>query len=109
MSVEAMPDGTVLDDGEFDRIGAIVSSMTEDERRHPERFVGTSSAAIVEYDSGQKPGTIAYDAAYDMSRLRRVAQGSGRTVPEVINLLNRFTMMRQMMMQLGQSSGLLLG
>ena len=41
-----------------------------------------------------------------MSRLRRVAQGSGHTVHEVVTLLNRFAMMRQMMIQIGRSSGL---
>jgi signal recognition particle GTPase len=99
-------DGTEIGDRDFDRVDAIVSSMTEDERRHPERFVVTSSEAIVEPDTGRKPGTIAYDSAYNMSRLRRVAQGSGRTVHEVVDLLNRFAMMRQMMMQIGRSSGL---
>jgi signal recognition particle subunit SRP54 len=101
---EALPDGAEIGEREFDRIGAIVSSMTEDERRHPERFVVTNSGAIVEHDTDH--GTIAYDAAYDMSRLRRVAQGSGRTVHEVVDLLNRFAMMRQTMMQIGRSSGL---
>jgi signal recognition particle subunit SRP54 len=32
---QALSDGTEIDDSEFDRIGAIVSSMTEEERRHP--------------------------------------------------------------------------
>ena len=49
---EALPGGAEIDDGEFDRIGAIVSSMTEDERRYPEGFVVTSSEAIVEHHSG---------------------------------------------------------
>jgi signal recognition particle subunit SRP54 len=106
---EALPDGAEIDDGEFDRIGAMVSSMTEDERRYPERFVVTSSEAIVEHNTGKKPGTIAYDAAYDIRRLRRVAQGSGRPVHEVVDLLNRFALMRQMMIQIGQSSVLFAG
>ena len=45
-------------------------------------------------------------SAYDMSRLRRVAQGSGGRVHEVVDLVNRFAMMRQMMLRIGQSSGL---
>ena len=102
----ALPDGAEIDDEEeFGRIGAIVSSMTKDERRHPERFVVPSSNAIVEQDTGKRPGTIVYDATYDMSRLRRVAQGPGRAVHEVVDLLNRFAMMRRMMMQIGRSSG----
>ena len=97
----ALPDGAEIDDEEeFGRIGAIVSSMTKDERRHPERFVVPSSNAIFEQDTS---GTIVYDATYDMSRLRRVAQGSGRAVHEVVDLLNRFAMMRRMMMQIGRS------
>jgi signal recognition particle subunit SRP54 len=103
----ALPDGAKIDDGEFGRIGAIVSSMTEDERRHPERFVVPSSNAIVEQDTGERPGTIVYDATYDMSRLRRVAQGSGRAVHEVVDLLNRSAMMRRTVMQIGRSSGLI--
>jgi signal recognition particle GTPase len=40
-----------------------------------------------------------------MSRLRRVAQGSGRTVHEVVDLLNWFSTIRQMIIQIGRSSG----
>jgi signal recognition particle subunit SRP54 len=36
-----------------------------------------------------------------------VAQGSGHKEQEVADLLNRFGMMRQMMMQIGMSTGLL--
>src|SRR5580765_2861721 len=36
---EALPEGTEVDDKELVRIGAIISSMTGDERRHPERFI----------------------------------------------------------------------
>jgi hypothetical protein len=32
---------------------------------------------------------------------------SGRAVHEVVDLLNRFAMMRRMMMQIGRSSGLI--
>jgi signal recognition particle subunit SRP54 len=103
--VEALPDGAEIDEEEFDRMGAIVSSMTEDERRHPERFVVTGSDATVRHDTPKRPGTIIYHAACDMSRLRRVAQGSGRTVHEVVDLLNWFSTIRQMIIQIGRSSG----
>ena len=59
------------------RIGAVISSMTEDERRHPECFL------------------------YDMRRLARVARGSGREEQEVADVLDRFTMLRRIMIQMG--------
>jgi signal recognition particle GTPase len=85
---------------------AMISSMTEDERCHPERFVVKSWEAIVEGGKDRKQESIVYDAGYDMSRLRRVAVGSGRKLQEVLGLLNRFAMMRQMMIQIGRSTGL---
>jgi len=75
--------GTEVDGLELARLGAMISSMTEDERRHPECF------------------------AVEMSRRARVARGSGREEEEVTALLDRFTMMRAMMMQIGRSTGLL--
>src|SRR5262249_33968852 len=46
-------------------------------------------------------------AFYDMGRLKRVAGGSGHKENEVADLLNRFATMRQGMMQIGMSTGLL--
>jgi signal recognition particle subunit SRP54 len=103
---ETLPDGAKIDDRELKCIVAMISSMTEDERRHPERFV-VNSDAMVGHDAGKSRGTIVYDSACEMKRVRRVAQGSGRPVGDVVDLLNRFAMMRQMMMQIGRSSGLL--
>src|SRR5207249_6467157 len=40
-------------------------------------------------------------------RVRRVAAGSGRKEHEVKDLVNKFGMMRQMMMEIGASTGLL--
>jgi hypothetical protein len=98
-----MPEGAKIDDNELVRIGSIISSMTEDERRHPERFVVTSWEEIVDGGKRKKKRS----AFYDMSRLARVAGGSGRKEQEVADLLNRFAMMRQLMMQIGMSTGLL--
>jgi len=98
-----MPQGVQVDDKELVRIGAMISSMTEDERRHPERFVVTSWAEIVDGGKRKKKRS----AFYDTGRLNRVARGSGHKEQEVADLLNRFAMMRQMMMQLGMSTGLL--
>jgi signal recognition particle subunit SRP54 len=100
---DAMPAGVQVDDKELVRIGAMISSMTDDERRHPERFVVTSWEEIVEGGRRKKKRS----AFYDMGRLKRIARGSGHKENEIADLLNRFAMMRQMMMQIGQSSGLL--
>jgi len=100
---DAMPEGAKVDDRELVRIGAMISSMTDDERRHPERFVVTSWEEIVEGGKRKKKRS----AFYDQGRLRRVARGSGHKEQEVADLLNRFAMMRQLMMQIGMSTGLL--
>jgi len=100
---DAMPEGVQVDDKELVRIGAMISSMTNDERRHPERFVVTSWEEIVDGGKRKKKRS----AFYDMGRLQRIARGSGHKEQEVADLLNRFAMMRQMMMQLGMSTGLL--
>ena len=80
---EGMPEGVNLDDSELVKAEAIVSSMTKRERVETELF--------------QKQPT----------RLTRVAKGSGRNEQEVSELLERFGFMRQMMGNLGQSTGLL--
>ncbi|MEK7470247.1 MAG: signal recognition particle protein [Planctomycetota bacterium] len=56
---------------EFSRMKAIIQSMTVDERRHPEIIDG--------------------------SRRKRIARGSGRTLPEINNLLKQFKDLRKMM------------
>jgi signal recognition particle subunit SRP54 len=100
---DAMPDGVQVDDKELDRIKAIINSMTNDERRHPERFVITSWEEVVEGGRRKKKRS----AFYEQSRVARVARGSGRRESEVADLLNRFAMMRQLMMSIGMSTGLL--
>ncbi|MEA2698260.1 MAG: signal recognition particle subunit [Myxococcales bacterium] len=100
---DAMPEGTKIDDGELVRIHSMISSMTDDERRHPERFVVTSWEEVVDGGKRKKKRS----AFYDQGRLRRVARGCGHKENEVADLLNRFAMMRQMMMQIGMSTGLL--
>jgi signal recognition particle subunit SRP54 len=100
---DAIPEGAQVDDRELVRIGAMISSMTADERSHPERFIVTSWEEIVDNGKRKKKRS----AFYDTGRLRRVAGGSGHKEQEVADLLNRFGMMRQMMMQIGMSTGLL--
>jgi signal recognition particle subunit SRP54 len=79
---DGMPEGANLDDKELVKAEAIVSSMTREERVHTELF--------------KKQPT----------RLVRVARGSGRKEQEVAELLERFTMMRDMMGNIGQSAGM---
>jgi signal recognition particle subunit SRP54 len=100
---EHLPEGAEVDDKELVRINAMISSMTDDERRHPERFVVTSWEEVVDGGKRKKKRS----AFYDMKRLGRVARGSGRKEQDVADLLNKFAMMRQVMMQIGMSTGLL--
>jgi len=72
LSKELQPDVT---DQQFKRIEAIINSMTAQERRDPKIING--------------------------SRKRRIARGSGTTVPEINDLLNQFRQMQRMMKQLG--------
>jgi signal recognition particle subunit SRP54 len=69
-----------LDDSHFDRVAAIIRSMTPGERENPKIING--------------------------SRRARIARGSGVTVMDVNQLLNRFTEAQKMMKQMGPMMGL---
>ena len=69
-----------LDEREFDRVEAMVRSMTPFERTHPKQING--------------------------SRRSRIAKGSGVTVSEVNALLERFTEAQKMMKQLARGGGI---
>ncbi|MEN3305610.1 MAG: signal recognition particle subunit [Micromonosporaceae bacterium] len=69
-----------LDDSHFDRVGAIIRSMTPGERTNPKIING--------------------------SRRLRIANGSGVTVMDVNQLLNRFAEAQKMMKQMGPMMGL---
>jgi signal recognition particle subunit SRP54 len=69
-----------LDDSHFDRISAIIRSMTPGERVNPKIING--------------------------SRRSRIARGSGVTVMDVNQLLNRFAEAQKMMKQMGGMMGL---
>jgi signal recognition particle subunit SRP54 len=99
-----LPEGVNLDDRELVKIEAMISSMTLEERRQPELFVTTSWETITSQQGIQRRRKA---ADYEPSRIRRVARGAGRQENEVKELLNRFAMMRQMMLQMGAQSGLL--
>jgi signal recognition particle subunit SRP54 len=68
--------GAKIDEREFDRIQAIILSMTQQERRHPELIKG--------------------------SRRLRIAKGSGTNVQAVKELIKRFEQMRKLMKQVSQ-------
>ena len=68
--------GVKVDEREFDRIQAIILSMTPQERRHPELIKG--------------------------SRRLRIARGSGTNVHTVKQLIKQFEQMRKVMRQVSQ-------
>jgi signal recognition particle subunit SRP54 len=72
-----------VDDRDIDRIAAIIQSMTPQERRTPKILNG--------------------------SRRMRIAKGSGVTVTEVNNLVDRFYEAQKMMKQMGGMAGLMGG
>jgi signal recognition particle subunit SRP54 len=101
-----LPEGVNLDDKELVKIEALISSMTLQERRQPEVFVVTSWETITAGGQGQQMRRRRA-ADYDEKRCKRVAKGAGRKEHEVKELLNKFAMMRQMMVQMGASTGLM--
>ena len=68
--------GATIDEKQFDRIQAIILSMTVEERRHPELIKG--------------------------SRRLRIAKGSGTNVQAVKQLIKQFDQMRKVMRQVAQ-------
>jgi signal recognition particle subunit SRP54 len=65
-----------IDDRDMDRLQAIITSMTKEERRNP--------------------------AIINGSRRRRIAAGSGTTVQAVNQLIKQFGQMQKMMRQMQQ-------
>jgi signal recognition particle subunit SRP54 len=80
---DSVPEGFNVDERELKRAEAIVSSMTKQERRDPDLF------------------------KKEKGRITRVAKGSGREEKDVVDLINRFMFMRQMMGDIGQQAGML--
>jgi signal recognition particle subunit SRP54 len=99
-----LPEGVNLDDRELTKIEAMISSMTIEERTNPQVFVATSweDFATTSGESAKRRR-----ADFDTSRVRRISKGSGRGEQEVRELLQKFAQMRQMMVQLGASTGLM--
>ena len=69
-----------VDDKELDRVAAIIQSMTPGERQDPKILNG--------------------------SRRTRIAKGSGSTVSDVNNLIERFSSAQKMMKQMGKGGGM---
>lgn len=99
-----MPEGVNLDDRELVKIEAMISSMTREERTNPQVFVATTWEEFLA-TSGRTAKRRRAD--FDPGRVRRVSKGSGRSENEVKELLQKFAQMRQMMVQLGASTGLM--
>ena len=99
-----LPEGVNLDDRELTKIEAMISSMTREERTNPQVFVATSWEDFMA-TSGRQAKRRRAD--FNPSRVKRVSKGSGRTEQEVKELLQKFAQMRQMMVQLGASTGLM--
>jgi len=99
-----LPEGVNLDDRELTKIEAMISSMTTEERLNPQVFVATTWEDFMA-TSGRQAKRRRAD--FDPGRVKRVSKGSGRTEVEVKELLQKFAQMRQMMVQLGASTGLM--
>jgi signal recognition particle subunit SRP54 len=99
-----LPEGVNLDDRELVKIEAMISSMTLEERLNPQVFVTTTWEEFMS-TSGRQAKRRRAD--FDPSRVKRVSKGSGRSEQEVKELLQKFAQMRQMMVQLGASTGLM--
>jgi len=99
-----LPEGVNLDDRELTKIEAMINSMTKSERSDPQCFVTTSWE---EFTSNAGRQAKRRRADFDQKRVMRVARGSGRGENEVKELLQKFGTMRQMMVQLGASTGLM--
>ncbi|MBL9020276.1 MAG: signal recognition particle protein [Myxococcales bacterium] len=99
-----LPEGVNLDDRELTKIEAMISSMTHEERLNPQVFVATTWE---EFMSTAGKSAKRRRADFDPGRVKRVSKGSGRTENEVKELLQKFAQMRQMMVQLGASTGLM--
>jgi signal recognition particle subunit SRP54 len=98
-----LPDEVNLDDRELVKIEAMINSMTVQERKNPTVFVTTSWEEV----AAKAGKTKRRRADYHPSRVKRIAKGSGRSEKEVKELLQKFGQMRQMMVQLGASTGLM--
>lgn len=103
------------DDGELVKIEAMINSMTRQERKDPELFLAESARSStpahakltrrkVRPKKPKDPSALTPEDFVD-SRISRVARGSGRDPEEVIGLVGRFMVMRDMFGMLGDLMG----
>lgn len=78
---DAMADGVKFDDKQLVIIESMIQSMTPEERKRPDII--------------------------NARRLQRIARGSGRKPADVQDLIQRYNVMKQLMVRIGQSPGLL--
>ncbi len=100
----SMPEGVNLDDRELVKIEAMINSMTREERMNPQVFVSTTWE---EFATSAGKNAKRRKADFQADRVKRISRGSGRSETEVKELLQKFAQMRQMMVQLGASTGLM--
>ena len=75
---DALPEGAQISDDELVRIESMISSMTEDERRQPERFVVTSWEEVVEGGKRKKKRSAFYETGRLGARRARLGpRGAG--------------------------------
>jgi signal recognition particle subunit SRP54 len=82
---DMLPPGANLDEKEFDRVEAIIQSLTKFERRDP------------------------YALIREPTRVQRVSKGSGQPETQVQELIQKFLFMKQMMDGIGQNMGGMMG
>jgi len=103
------------DDRELTKIEAMIQSMTRQERQDPELFLAEGSRSStpahakltrrkVRPKKPKDPSALAPEDFVE-SRVKRVARGSGRQPDEVIGLVGRFMVMRDMFGMLGDLMG----
>src|SRR5690606_27584141 len=103
------------DDRELVKIEAMINSMTQKERKDPELFLAENARSStpahakltrrkVRPKKPKDPNSLAPEDFIE-SRVNRVARGSGRDPEEVIGLVGRFMVMRDMFGMLGDLMG----
>ncbi|MBS2025521.1 MAG: signal recognition particle protein [Deltaproteobacteria bacterium] len=85
-----LPEGVNFDDKELVRVEAVIGSMTKSERQYPEEFFKISP-------QGQ--------LTLGLTRIQRIAKGSGQHPNQVLGLLHRFFGMQKVMKQIGGGPG----
>jgi signal recognition particle subunit SRP54 len=103
------------DDKELVKIESMIQSMTKQERRDPELFLQEAARSStpahakltrrkVRPRKAKSPESLTPED-FELTRVARVARGSGRAADEVVALISRFMVMRQTFGMLGDLMG----